>query len=125
MNWQEKFVQIIMKQYPKSIALMRGNFKSSQIWKLQYMSNPRLLYDFFDEQGIIIFIAPMRGILYNGISLNDSKLRFGAQIHGETNLRVTPVGVYLTRTLAEEQAFLRAFEILEEKLWQTYYCIWY
>jgi len=115
MNWQEKFVQIIIKQYPKSIALMRGNFKSSQIWKLQYMSNPRLLYDFFDGQDIYIEIE--RDYDYVGRCGEEIKYtdtwnynlvnQYGAIGYGED---------FTTRTLAEEQAFLKAFEILEDKL---------
>ena len=105
MNWQEKFVQIIMKQYPKSIALMRGNFKSSQIWKLQYMSNPRLLYDFFDEQGIYINIAR-----WEEAEVWAYRIIIGIKEY--ISFEIT----HPTRTEAEEQAFIKAFEILEDKL---------
>ena len=112
MNWQEKFVQIIMKQYPKSIALMRGNFKSSQIWKLQYMSNPRLLFDFFDKQGIYVWITPPFGT-DEGLDIFDGEIRL---VNGNYLFERISVCGTKTRTLAEEQAFLQAFKILEEKL---------
>lgn len=114
MNWQEKFVQIIMKQYPKSIALMRGNFKSSQIWKLQYMSNPRLLYDFFDSQGIYIGIVYQ--YCYNSLDACDHYYFDWEIMFGVDDKIISSDVEEPTRTEAEEKAFEKAFEILERKL---------
>ena len=70
----------------------------------------RALYSFFDSQGIIIDIAPT----------------FSKEVDGKTEFYIDwwiddiPVAEsrehYKTRTEAEEQAFIKAFEILEEKL---------
>ena len=90
MNWN-----LIKEKYPKSEALIDKCIRTD-----------RDLYDFFDEQDIIIEIgyfsevgefsyATYKYALPNGVSLDSG---YG----------------YKTRTEAEEQAFIKAFEILED-----------
>lgn len=71
----------------------------------------RHLYDFFDEQGIGVFVEW-------GIDQTDhGKLIYRYKIlHGEELNCALGLRHYSTRTEAEEQAFIRAFEILEQKL---------
>ena len=89
MNWK-----IIKEKYPKAYELALKN------------SNPafcdRLLYDFFDSQGIYAIInrSPADNEFFWSIDIGKDFC------DGDyTN----------TRTEAEEQAFLKAFEILEDK----------
>lgn len=107
MNWKK-----IKDKYPKA-------FKEGQDWWVAHAEKyepaflfnigNRFLYDFFDEQGIYIeACVPLSGD--EGINA------FGWMIY--------PRGVlsdfeYKTRIEAEEQAFLKAFELLEQRLEKT------
>ena len=64
--------------------------------------NDRYLYDFFDEQGINISIGAFLGFDY--------------RIYQKANTLASNKITFDTRTLAEEKAFEKAFEILENKL---------
>ena len=103
MNWNK-----IKEKCPKAWEL----FRQSDYYGLQ-QQNHRIFFDFFDEQGIIISIFGWHTfgvkILYSNIGYSDS----------ETNMVLSETGDnddYKTRTLAEEKAFEKAFEILETKL---------
>jgi hypothetical protein len=61
----------------------------------------RLLFDFFDEQGIIV-----------EIEYNWGTLKFNPIVNSD-DVSVTE---YETRQEAEEKAFKKAFQLLEEKL---------
>ena len=81
------------------------------IWLIAtHVRNDRTLYDFFDSQEILIFIKP------KGFK------RFGYDIHRKVNLPKrdhwvnTMPGYKESRHEAEQAAFTRAFEILENKL---------
>ncbi len=65
----------------------------------------RQLYDFFDEQGIIIIIE-------YGLPSATEEYGFIPSIRAEW----PPLESYKTRTEAEEKAFEKAFEILNNKL---------
>ena len=103
MNWT-----LIKEKYSKAFELMDMSFDI--FWEKDREANKcRFLYDFFDEQGIIIDIAPT----------------FSKEVDGKTEFYIDwwiddiPVAEsrehYKTRTEAEEQAFLKAFEILEAR----------
>lgn len=99
MNWQE------VKLSPEAEKLY-NDFKYRTV-----VNFDRLLYDFFDEQGIKIFIKPARpDVPFPNVLL------YKWEIQNFLDLDETDFKKYPTRTEAEEQAFLRAFEILEEKL---------
>jgi len=76
----------------------------------------RMLYDFFDEQGLYISVSPNAGYsswgccIYNAIGDNWN-LEYGIIINEDTD--------YVNRTEAEEAAFVAAFEILEQQLNKT------
>jgi|WetSurMetagenome_2_1015567.scaffolds.fasta_scaffold651543_2 hypothetical protein len=108
MNWT-----LIKEKYPKAWDKLSRFIGEKHIESFQYLSKLwRVeLYDFFDEQGIIINIEYVEidsfaGILYqrNGVCYEVDK---------NDNLYLPAQS---TRTEAEEQAFLKAFEILESKL---------
>ena len=93
MNWKE-----IKNKHPKS-------FKVLNDWEGIKADPNRFLYDFFDEQEIYVF--PLRGERhFNGIG-------FGYEIQAEKRHRQHG---FKSRSEAEEQAFLKAFEILENNL---------
>lgn len=87
-------------------------------------ANDRMLYDFFDEQGIKVYIVPCNDYKWNlstnafkivvdvideqGIELRQPDILQNDQYHREK--------VFNNRTEAETQAFTRAFEILEKRL---------
>ena len=66
----------------------------------------RKLYDFFDEQGIVIGIEVL---YYDGFWFTPT---ITVMWDTDTNMKIGSQ----SRTEAEEQAFLKAFEILEDKL---------
>ena len=86
MNWNK-----IKEKYPKSEALIDKCIRTD-----------RDLYDFFDEQGIYInaYKYSSKWWAYDimGIGIDESEIQFK------------------TRTEAEEKAFEKAFEILENKI---------
>lgn len=97
MNWNE-----IKKDYPKSFDLLD---KAVDIhWELEPERYQRLrfLYDFFDELGIYIII---------GHSPADKEFFYTIDI----DMNCIDGDYYKTRYEAEEQAFLKAFEILEDR----------
>lgn len=76
-----------------------------------YTLGNRVLYDFFDEQEIRVFIEW-------GINQSDhGKLIYYFKIFYSKEMNfVAGSRQYSTRTEAEEQAFTKAFQLLEEKL---------
>jgi hypothetical protein len=97
MNWQE----VIDKYFCSYMRLVGNNNKPPK--------NIRDLYDFFDEQGIIIEI---------GVDWTMEPkycYRVIRDYWGDDRQRKWS-DLFYKRTQAEEQAFLRAFEILENKL---------
>jgi len=106
MNWT-----LIKEKYPKAHKKL-GEWLDwdKHLEKYQHLlHNDRDLYDFFDEQDLIIEISyfPEQG-----------EFAFDIMKYGMPNgcsLMGNDVGIK-TRTEAEEQAFLKAFEILEDKL---------
>lgn len=70
---------------------------------LLYFTIPRFLYEFFDENDIKIFISPeINGHWDYNIRSSDRQHENGQG--------------FLSRVLAEEQAFMAAFQILNTKL---------
>jgi len=98
MNWEE-----IKEKYPKALELLEqwGNFPAV----LSRQKN-RLLYEFFDENKILIGIDVYRD------SHDGDIVWFDPEIFGVTN----NIGTYHIRTKAEKAAFTKAFEILEKRL---------
>jgi hypothetical protein len=72
-------------------------------------TNPRILFDVFDENDIIIYFM---------IFSSPEGVRFSAAIHtGNDEVKPNPIGKqYNTRKEAEHAAVEAAFEILENKL---------
>ena len=99
MNWDE-----IKEKYPKAWFELKS-------WNYQILDNPfgedqRLFY-FFDEQGIIIVLSYIKGDVvdwwdYSIYQYGVVVINSGESLHH--------------RTTIEEQAFEKAFEILENKL---------
>ena len=109
MNWKE-----IKKKYPKAWILLKewfGYKKNITInMELSKIFMPeRKLYDFFDKQKIIIEI----GIGYN---FNENKYILNEWSYDIIDCDIENEGQYNSRLEAEEVAFLKAFEILENKL---------
>ena len=121
MNWNN-----IKEKYPKSYERLNRYYllsARSDINGINY-PHPRELYDFFDEQGI-----------YIDVSFDDGKLpmMFWVDIYSTVSRHPHDDGYelrceytfgdgdrtknefYKTRTEAEEKAFEKAFEILEDK----------
>ena len=97
----------IKEKYPKAGELLvkRYNIDESLV-DIRYFVEDYLgrnLYDFFDEQGIIISIWATLNFL-------------GKHTGFRIKIDFTDVKDYKTRALAEEKAFTKAFEILESKL---------
>ena len=98
MNWK-----IIKEKYPKAHKYLFDHCKVAID-----IDKSRFLYDFFDEQDIYIMMILEWDF--------DNKKRWDFWID-YVEKRIDS-GLYDTRTEAEEQAFLRAFKILEDKLWK-------
>lgn len=98
MNWNE-----IDNKYPKAYKEF-GNW----IDKDGYDTD-RDLYDFFDEQGIYIHIYNTRILAWYW---EIEEYRNGRLYNEDIECPIS----YKSRKEAEEQAFLKAFFILEEKL---------
>lgn len=99
------------KFHNRNIYFEHSNYPESRsidIWGISFQSmcKGRRFYDFFDEQGIFIELMPP-------YSFDEGMNNYEWQIHpmGE----VSPT-CYKSRTEAEEAAFNKAFEILENKL---------
>ena len=95
MNWT-----LIKEKCPKAFK------KLKQDRPFDYHQHPRDLYDFFDEQGIYIEILKM----FDGNYTTPTGFYFYIDDYTRDEYSAD------TRTLAEEQAFLKSFEILEDKL---------
>jgi len=109
MNWD-----LIKEKYPKAYQLWR---KWGYYFNTQDKGRVRRLYDFFDEQGIIIeislsYFGDNNWYEYNIDLLKDRDAYIGSVDEPDYE---EPYKTK-TRTEAEEQAFLKAFEILESKL---------
>lgn len=111
MKWNK-----IKEDYPKAIALL---WKWGNHPAVVSRQKHRLLYDFFDEQEIYITIELevqyTREIDEDGDNPHYVPDGFSFDIHDKIKSLVAG-GVYKTRTESEEEAFTKAFEILEEKL---------
>ena len=100
MDWN-----LIKEKYPKVFAKCKVWIESTKGTFLQ--TDPRDLYDFFDENGIYIYAC---GAMSEG---HIKKFWYAMDFLEEPS----EYGEYVdTRTEAEEQAFMKALEILEEKL---------
>ena len=109
MNWTER-----QKKYPKSIVLIKkwlhlkldkeGDFGLNQISKLFHTE--RRLFDFFDGEGIYI------GLDYH-YAIGVERW-FSMSITWDVGYVKKPLKTGI-RTEAEEVAFLKAFEILEQR----------
>jgi hypothetical protein len=100
MNWKS-----IKKKYPKAFKLLDKT--------VDIFWDCRFLYDFFDEQGIIIQIkffwkAEILKKKWSYEISNDFEYIYSSNLNDSIT--------YSNRIEAEEQAFLKAFEILEEKI---------
>lgn len=110
MNWN-----LIKEKYPKVADKLIKHYQidDSLIGYRYFMEDylRRNLYDFFDGEGIIIEI---------GFSPGNKVLPGDTVFYYDFCIDDFPVAeskdYYKTRTEAEEQSFLKAFEILEEKL---------
>ena len=97
-NVPEEFKQFMLEQ----------GIEDDKVGKLIDV-NVRILFDVFDENGIIIYFM---------IFSSPEGVRFSAAIHtGNDEVKPTPIGKqYNTRKEAEHFAVEAAFEILETKL---------
>jgi len=105
MNWDE-----IKKKYPKAVELIYECADKYAIGAFidDYKYN-RLLYDLFDEQGVYINISTQFH--------EDNIKMWDFYIIGDDGWNLAELTYeFTTRTEAEEKAFTKAFEILEEKL---------
>jgi len=105
MDWKQ-----IQEQYPKSIGILSKGSQSG-VWVLKYMSDARLLYDFFDSQEIFVEIQ------VDADTNDDHQKYLDFSYRIETyDFRITHGEDFNSRTQAEERAFLEAFVILERRL---------
>ena len=115
MNWN-----LIKEKYPK--AYKEGQdwwVAHAEIYEPAFLFNigNRFLYDFFDEQGVVVEVV----FAYNN---TDEIYWFEYYIYKNGVLQFCSMDEpdyeepykTITRTEAEEQAFIKAFEILEDKL---------
>ena len=124
---------LIKEKYPKAFKPFHQWLKdtaSADYWenfgKDLSDCDDRMLYDFFDEQGIYINILEagiltgkikdytnFRWVMTTGFKTDrDAGKWESSSIYNHDY----PLDKKVTRTEAEEQAFLKAFEILEDKL---------
>ena len=106
MNWTE-----IKEKYPKAFGLLESFLKGKELMAMEQRNRHpitvmRFLYDFFDEQGIIINVYNFFGNFWWDIK--EHYTRVFAEHAKEDQSK--------TRTEAEGKAFEKAFEILEAKL---------
>ena len=100
MNWTK-----IKENYPKAHKLL---FDKQRI--VMDVDSDRFLYDFFDEQGIVIDIA------FTPAKESDGKTEFYYDFCLDDFPAFESRNHFKTRTEAEIVAFEKAFEILEDKL---------
>jgi len=114
MNWKKKWRQIENK-YPKAYALWM-QFDSPEV---KICITYRDLYDFFDEQILFIEVTPK--IQYTRDVDEDYRNphyhidEWGYEINDNSFALAMDFG-FESRKESEEEAFTKAFEILEEKL---------
>lgn len=101
MNWEE-----IKEKYPRSYNLIYQ--QAREYANVLYESPIRWLYDFFDTQGIYIGVEVWHTKLHKHFSCVITDKFSSHPIYSQTDI--------VSRTEAEEQAFITAFEILESKL---------
>ena len=101
MNWKE-----IKEKYPKAIKLILST-DHSPVCLYNEFAPSRNFYDFFDENGLIIIIDYD---YYDGDFLWKFDITFGTGTIYESG------SMYNNRQDVEGPAFIKAFEILEEKL---------
>ena len=101
MNWTN-----IREQYPKAYEKFSEKFMAFELCSTEL----RMLFDFFDEQGI--YIAVDHDLEFDNMwwwYINRTDEICEANDNEE----------YKTRTLAETEAFTKAFEILEKLLYDS------
>jgi len=111
MNWNE-----IKEKYPKAVELIYECADKYAIGAFidDYKYN-RLLYDLFDEQGV--YISAFYTAHWTNAEESEWRSYFDWEIYDKAFENIGSSEVEEpTRTEAEEQAFTKAFEILEEKL---------
>jgi len=115
MNWEE-----ISKKHPEALnELVKWSSLRESKHQETWLSPYRALYDFFDEWKIFGWVSPE--IQYTRIIDEDDKNphycidEWGYDIHDD-EFELAMDCKFKTRTEAEEAAFEKAFEILEEKL---------
>lgn len=98
----------ILKNHPKAAKKM-SDWLTSQSGDVEFNTTyteailglaPRILYDFFDEEGIHIYIQPFDAA---------GDILYSANILGQED----NIADYTSREEAEEAAFIKAIEILE------------
>ena len=106
MNWQET-----KEKYPKAWMKADNYFGCSRMGDIYGDRHPNVrdLYDFFDEQGIWIMITPPAS-LDEGVNYFDCTISYLDGFWGNDGRE------YKTRLEAEQAAFNKAFEILENRL---------
>ena len=108
MNWNE-----IKEKYRKAYLLMIKQLDSKRLLDINAEPrNIRDLYDFFDEQGILIIIDKDWEYMYS----DDMERRYLKTWNYEISQEPFYGDSYETRTEAEQAAFEKAFEILERRL---------
>ena len=112
MNWKEikEKCPRAFKFYTKKYGFVDTEIAQNNLLLMLGDDLDRRLYDFFDEQGIIIDIAPTFSKKVNGKTEFYIDWWIDDMPAAESNKN------YKTRAEAEEQAFIKAFEILENKL---------
>lgn len=119
MNWQE-----IKEKYPNASKLYQNFGGWSHEDKIKaYLKDEVLrrdLYDFFDEQNIFINVSQeyqyTREVDEDGRNSHYVPDGWDWDIHDRAYYLATSKALSKSRKEAEQQAFLKAFEILENKL---------
>jgi len=106
MNWEQ-----IKKDYPKAYKLYDLRFEISALSDYYggHHPNQRALYDFFDEQDLMIFTYYDKG------NKDFHYAIYNPKTDEETGSIISLTGIK-TRKDAETEAFEKGFEILESKL---------
>lgn len=102
----------VKKDFPKSFLLLKKTLNNEQLPEMVSFDDqlvttflaysPRVLYDFFDENGVIINISKLPGVDQGGWIYH---------VEGDSHSQSAE-----SRQEAEEKAFDIAFKKLEEKL---------
>lgn len=107
MNWSE-----IKEKYPRSYEKYDINYNISSNADCcgEHHPNQRVLFDFFDEQGIFISVS------YDLPNPPFFFLITNEKVEIEDNYWIADDKRYNSRDEAETEAFTTAFEILEERV---------